>query len=454
MRVKIFPLLLIVLVLLSTTNVNATGYRLYELGAKAATLAGAFVGRADNTSAVYYNPAGLAFQSGLGFRLNVAYFDLKHSAYVPDEDATYNSNNGQLRGSLYVSYTFFDRISLGVGYFQPYTIETDWHTDWPGITLSRNSRLNTGYFRSVLALKLFDMLSIGVGFDFVKCTIHWNYNRTFSSPLYTFNEDVPAEIDTSGSGTGFVAGILLRPSDNIGIGVRYQHKVEIATEGRTKFATTGHLTYLPHPVYDHITVSNLMDDFYSYKNVTASLTLPSEFVVGIKIAPTKKITFHLDANWTRWSVFKGVEFNTVVSEEELQQEFYDLHEDFYGILPDWASQRTKIEMKDVWSFKFGVEYYLKDVLALRAGYSRSQSSISDEYLNPIFPVLPRNVISIGLGYDGPVRTIYDQSLIGSLTFDVFIQYVMGESRTSALQGYKYTYDSSFWIVGCGVGLNL
>ena len=88
MKAKISPFLCVVLVLISATNVNATGYKLYELGAKAATLAGAFTGRADNTSAIYYNPAGLAFQSGLGFRVNVVYFDLKHSAYVPDEDAT------------------------------------------------------------------------------------------------------------------------------------------------------------------------------------------------------------------------------------------------------------------------------------------------------------------------------------------------------------------------------
>jgi len=59
-----------------------------------------------------------------------------------------------------------------------------------------------------------------------------------------------------------------------------------------------------------------------------------------------------------------------------------------------------------------------------------------------------------VGYDGPVRTIYDQKLMGAFTFDVFIQYVMGESRTSALPGYEFTYDSAFWVVGCGVGMKL
>ena len=454
MRSKIIPVLLVVFVLLSATDVNATGYRLYEIGAKAAMLAGAFTGSADNTSAIYYNPAGVAFQNGLGFRLNVIYFDLKHSAYVPDEDATYNSANGQLRGSLFVAYTFIDRISIGVGYFQPYSMETDWHTNWPGVTLSLNSRLNTGYFRSVLAFKFNDMLSMGVGLDIVQGTTHWNYNRTFSAPLYGLEEDVLTGVDTSGTGTGFAAGILFRPSDKIGIGIRYQHKVKIALEGRTKFGVSARFVNLPHPTNPSFRLRDLMEDFYSYQEVTSSMTMPAEFVIGIKVAPTKKLTFHLDVNWTGWSEFQGIRFNTVIPEKELQQRFYELHGDFYGILPDWASQGFEMEMKDVWCFKFGAEYYLKDVLALRAGYSRSQRALPDEYLNAFLPVLPRNVISFGVGYDGPVRTIYDQSLIGALTFDVFVQYVMGDSRTSAMPGYEYTYDSAFWVVGCGVGMKL
>ncbi len=454
MRQRIIPVLFVVLLLLTAADVNATGYRLYELGAKAATLAGAFTGRADNTSAIYYNPAGIAFQNGLGFRLNVIYYDLKHSAYVPDEDTTYNSANSQLRGSLFVAYTFIDRISIGVGYFQPYSMETDWYTNWPGVTLSLNSRLNAGYFRSVLAFKIIDTLSIGVGLDIVRGTTHWNYNRTFSSPHYTFEESVLTGVDTSGTGTGFAAGILFRPSDKIGIGIRYQHKVEIALEGRTKFGLSASWTSLPHPTYPSINVRDLMEDFYSYEAVTSSITMPAEFVIGIKVAPTKKLSFHLDVNWTGWSEFKGLEFNTVIPEEELQQRFYDLYGDFYGILPDWATQGFEMKMEDVWSFKFGAEYYLKDVLALRAGYSRSQSSLPDEYLNPILPVLPRSVISFGVGYDGPVRTIYDQKLMGAFTFDVFVQHVMGESRTSALPGYEFTYDSAFWIVGCGVGMKI
>lgn len=41
--------------------------------------------------------------------------------------------------------------------------------------------------------------------------------------------------------------------------------------------------------------------------------------------------------------------------------------------------------------------------------------------------------------------------MGALIFDAFVQYVMGESRTSSLPGNEFTYDSAFWVVGCGVG---
>ncbi len=34
---------------------------------------GAYVGLADNSSAIYYNPAGIAFQKGVGFRINLTY---------------------------------------------------------------------------------------------------------------------------------------------------------------------------------------------------------------------------------------------------------------------------------------------------------------------------------------------------------------------------------------------
>jgi hypothetical protein len=68
--------------------------------------------------------------------------------------------------------------------------------------------------------------------------------------------------------------------------------------------------------------------------------------------------------------------------------------------------------------------------------------------------LPRNMISFGVGYDGPARSIADQSLIGNFTFDAYMQYVMLEERTSSYPKYPLTFGGNYWVFGFGVGLRL
>jgi hypothetical protein len=79
----------------------------------------------------------------------------------------------------------------------------------------------------------------------------------------------------------------------------------------------------------------------------------------------------------------------------------------------------------------GGECLIKEGLSLMIGYARHQSPFDDKTLAPVLPLLPRNVISFGVGYDGPARSITDQSLIGHLTFDAYLQYVGLEERTSS-----------------------
>lgn len=58
---------------ISSFFVHAEGFKLFNNGGKAATLAGAFTARADDSSAVYYNPAGLAFLTGFQVNPNILY---------------------------------------------------------------------------------------------------------------------------------------------------------------------------------------------------------------------------------------------------------------------------------------------------------------------------------------------------------------------------------------------
>ena len=56
------PLAAALAVLLIAGSAWAGGFNIYEMGARATALGGAFTATADDASALFYNPAGLAFQ--------------------------------------------------------------------------------------------------------------------------------------------------------------------------------------------------------------------------------------------------------------------------------------------------------------------------------------------------------------------------------------------------------
>lgn len=129
-------------------------------------------------------------------------------------------------------------------------------------------------------------------------------------------------------------------------------------------------------------------------------------------------------------------------------------EDMNDVLAYGAREGIAVNMKDTWSFMLGGEYLLRDELSLRAGYANHQSPLNEENLTPVLPILSRNVFSFGVGCDGPARSIADQSLIGNLTFDAYVQYVILGERTSSYPGYPLVFSGNYWAFGFGVGLYL
>jgi long-chain fatty acid transport protein len=236
MTKKFFILLLISALALSSGHLSATVLTLYSVGSKAATMAGAFVGRADNTTAIYYNPAGLAFQKGLGFRVNVAYYNYTVNAGSEEPQRTDLSSEPQLIGSFFVAYTYKDRISIGIGAFTPYSLVTKWPAKWPGDPLCINSELHVFTIRPALAIKINKYLSVGAGLDIVRSNVRWDFHNINSMLFGPEEEWIINELNASGNGISFTAGALFKPSDNFQVGGRYQQKVDIDLKGKNTYA--------------------------------------------------------------------------------------------------------------------------------------------------------------------------------------------------------------------------
>ncbi|HUU52271.1 MAG TPA: outer membrane protein transport protein [Candidatus Heimdallarchaeota archaeon] len=450
---KTFILLLVVVLSMSTGYLSATVLTLYNVGPKAATMAGAFVGRADNTTAIFYNPAGLAFQKSLGFSVNVNYYNYTVEAGSEKLQRTDQSSEPQLIGSLYVAYTYKERISIGVGAYTPYSLVTKWPSQWPGDPLCVNSELNVFTIRPVLAIKINKYLSIGAGLDIIHSSVRWDFHNIHSVAWGPDEEWIINELNASGNGIGFTAGVLFKPSDNFQIGGRYQKKVDLDLKGKNDY-DRGHLYLFNHDAPEHTPEVGIPEpEFAPYQEVIFSLPLPSEIVVGIMLAPAKRFTIQADVQRTGWSSFKIWEFVAADPEDSIFPEPTE-DEDMNDEPVEGAREGIELNMKDTWSFKLGGEYYLKEELSLRIGYARHQSPFDDKDLTPVLPLLPRNVVSFGVGYDGPARSIATQSLIGNITFDAYVQYVMLEERTSSYPGYPLTFVGNYWVFGFGVGFYL
>jgi len=430
---KTFILLLILFIFSGFCYLEASGFRNFELSARAATLGGAFVARVDDASAVFYNPAGLAFLTGFRLKTNIHYLEITSTAEYPGSPESFKSTPHQIRLSNSISLNIKDRIGFGIGGFTPNTMDTKWPESWVGNELSINSKVNTFYIRPVVAVKISNHLALGAGIDFIFANVAWEYNR-----IFTFQESgsgyylaVSSESDVSGKGIGFVTGILIRISDNLRIGGRYQPNVKLDLEGLHSFRIP--FGYNP--------------DFFIDQEVTSTLTVPQEFVLGFMYSPVKSLSLQLDLQWIGMSKIKQWEFY-------LNPQFYEEYDDYYGTKPDYARQGIDLNLRNTSRIMFGIDYHFRNLISLRAGYTYQKSSADSQMLHPVFPDLDTNILSFGIGYEGPLFSTYrNDEIIGGFSIDGYFQYGFSPSRTSALTEFPAAYRASRWIAGVGLGFN-
>ena len=443
MKKKISLSIVTLIILASAPQLSATGFAIYEMGARAAALAGAFTAKADDASAISYNPAGLAFLDGFRVKTNIQYGSLKASAFSPYTETSFISNPLQIQGLHYIAWSPFKDITFGFGRFTPYSTDTEWNGDWPGNHICVSSRFASTYLRSALAFKLLPGLALGVGMDVILSRAEWSHNIDFKQELFS-QSNIPLYTDsrhqTQGTGIGFVSGLMWKIGKRLQIGGKYQHKVNFNSTGSNTFHDpTGFSMY------------TLMRSFYKVQDVTFKTSLPREIVVGMMLMPVDRLTLLLDLQWTQWSDAMKWEFQADKSGGDLSPEFMERYADFFGITPDYGIQSADLRWKDTWNIKFGMEFHLSDTVLFRAGYANHPSAVKDRAIHPVIPDLDKNLISLGFGYVGPLFSIWDDTKLNDFSFDIFVQYMFSKDKTSSLPGYEFTFDTDRLVIGLGIG---
>ena len=404
---RVITVLAVVTLVLYSGVAFAAGYNLAGVGAKALSMSGAFRGIADDWSAMYWNPAGLAGQN------TMVYLEVK-SLYpmvwvtpdVPNQVDRYemyrNGEEVSTRDAAYPAgafaalYKINDKMTAGIGVYAPTAIGTKWENltlgppygynntvAWPDEDWS--SDLKVIDIHPSIGYMLNDKLKVGLGISIVYSTITLQSPLTVptGAPIPFQNFYAIGELDGSGIGYGVNIGALYSLTEQLDVGISYKSAITVGVEGNLN-----QTVYHPYSlgVYGQTNDARFLGGTEKASpDASADFPLPQEAGIGFGYKPNDRLTIGLDVMWTNWASVEVV----------------DIEADGDGLYGAPAEDSELVlEYEDVIRYNIGIDYALMpEKLNIRCGYYLDPTAIPDESLRPsITDVADKHSVSIGFAY--------------------------------------------------------
>lgn len=407
-----------VITLFLSTQIFASGFSIYEQGAKSTALAGAFVATANDPSAVFYNPAGLSSLEGLQLALGTTIINTSFAFSGPNEidgKQYTKAKEGQFFPThLYLSYRYNDRIAAGFGFYSPYGLASTWGSDaepWIGRKLATHTELTTFFYNPVMAINIFHNLSLAAGISLVQGNVQMEKSIVFT-PRNVFGE---SSLEADAMGYGYNLGLQYKPFKRMSMGIHYRSSVDLDfKDGTAKFT-------FPDNLSDVVT-QEVNALFPASTGGSSELTLPYQLAVGLAYQFTENLRAevnYLKIGWSRYDKLVVTFDDPVAGQTE---------------------STTEKNYQDSYSIRFGLNYQIDEALVVRAGYSKDEYSVPKAYLEPTLPEGNRHNYSIGLGYK-----------VAGFSIDGFYHVLLQDDRNSTLEGFSGEYSGLATLYGLTFG---
>lgn len=348
-------LILVVVVALATVPAFASGFGFYENGAKASGQGGAWVARADDAAANWYNPAALVHLSGMEVQFGMNYLDVGSDTHF--ESTTFGNydavGNVATPAHFYFAQRINDKVAWGVGLNNPFGLVSEWK-DLPVTLSSRRAELNTYLLNPNLAIRLSPKWSFALGADYLSAEV-----RDFSRDVFVDSVlGVPvttANLTGEGDAWGYNFALQFK-TESFAVGGQYRSSMRPHIQGNVTFSGIPALN----------------------SSASANLDLPGQTMLGAAWTG-KRVDIELGGYYTQWNYFKSLDVNTGN--------------------PATSASLTE-NWKGTWSGRLGVAVRLdkESKHELRFGGVYDQSPIPTDYLRPSIPDATRTEGSIGYGY--------------------------------------------------------
>jgi len=393
--------------LLSAGTALAGGFFIPEQGTKGMGMGNAYTALADDASAIWFNPAGIAFQDGTVVTVGADVIMPKHEFTPAASTVTYQTRSKTFFvPHAYGSYNNSDwPVVLGVGINAPFGLSTDWSGSGAPFTATGTPALfpATVTFSEIqmmninpnVAFKINDQLSLAVG------VMYYNVRKV------NLNNQILL-LNGNGDGWGGNAALLYK-GEKFNAGISYRSRVKANIDGTG--TGVGPLAGAGSTV------------------ATTSLTFPDMVNVGVSFKPADSLTLSLNVDWTNWKTFDKIVVNFTPST-------------LTGALGSTTSTIPE-NWKATTTFRAGVEWAYNDAMRARFGYVYDPTPIDDKYFSPRLPGNDRQLFTVGYGYD------FNEST----TLDLAYAYVLLNNRTqtaSAAPFYNGRYKANTHLIAADI----
>ncbi len=349
---------LMVAVVLVAAPSFAAGFRIDTQSSRATGMGGAVTALIDDSSANFYNPAGLTAQ-GKGFEVMVGDTLILPQLKFTGTDGTVTSSNFTVSPPphLYARFGLMDELAIGIGVFTPFGASGNWPENWPGQFKAVQSQLQTFDLNVNLAYAPHKRISFGAGVNVVRGTLFIERHLDF------VDSQGSVELGGGAWGVGFNGGVRVEVIEGL---MWFGGAVRSMTD--LNFSGSAHFEGVPESFQ-----SRIYDQPIRGK---VQLPLTGQFGLGFKLFD--KLRIGLDVTYVNWQSFR-----------ELRIEFVD-NEDLTVPLPKkWF---------DTASFHIGAEYDVTRSIRARLGFVYDPTPTPSGTLTPDLPDASRVKVSAGVGY--------------------------------------------------------
>ncbi|WP_038047222.1 OmpP1/FadL family transporter [Thermoanaerobaculum aquaticum] len=416
---------MLAVVLLLPALAWGNGFALFEHGARGVSMGGAFVAVADDPSAGYYNPAGLAFLDGTKAMAGV-FLITESSKFRGDNPYPGAGYKSEMEDQIFYPPHFHYSAPLagnfrwGLSMIAPFGLGTWWPNNYAGRFISKRIDLKVFDVNPHVSWKLSDSFAVGVGFDYFLTQVDLTKSIGVINP-YTQRVAEVGQVhmynEGFADGWGYNVGVLWKLGGGFSLGAAYRSRVEVEiNDAKASFVqfSTGYADF-------DAMVAQLIPFDRNPKGQTR-VNFPAEARIGLAWKGEKTI-ISADAVHMGWDSFKELPI-TIVG------------------YPQLSSVREE-NFRDAWTYRVGLERKFSDTFAVQVGYLRDRTPMPTHIVSPLLPDADRNGYSIGFSWQVNPKMRVDGSFL-HLPFD------NRSTQGQSIDNFNGTYRTRAELFGMSV----